>query len=235
MLAVVPEPPLMVPQLCTGREVETAPMRSSALAVVGRLADETNRWVVLGADPAGRRSVAHPPVGTFLGYGVDVRVALQPGPLREATAGLPLPLLIAGWLRGVAAPEVFASAELVPPDLEVADCRALGAELAGRYPGRVGLLVVGDGARYHTDQVAGRVDERSTTFDDAVATALDRADPDGLLALDPALGTELGAAGRAPWQVMAGVALAEGGTWRGELTYSGAPYGVAYHVAVWQR
>ena len=36
MLAVVPEPPLMVPQLCTGREVETAPMRSSALAVVGR-------------------------------------------------------------------------------------------------------------------------------------------------------------------------------------------------------
>jgi hypothetical protein len=37
--------------------------------------------------------------------------------------------------------------------------------------------------------------------------------------------------GRAPWQVLAG-ATAQG-RWNGELLYSAAPFGVAYHVATW--
>jgi hypothetical protein len=66
-----------------------------------------------------------------------------------------------------------------------------------------------------------------------VRTALAAADPAGLLALDANVATELGAMGRAAWQVLAGAALAVGEPWTGELLYSDLPFGVAYHVAVW--
>jgi hypothetical protein len=246
MVAVVPQPPLMVPQLTAGRAADSEPMRAACLEVAARLAAASDRWLVVAADPAGRRTVDQPVGGTFLGYGVDVPVALAPGvigapdlPGPEA-AELPLPLLVAGWLRGRTAPGLGAVAELVSPGLATEECRRLGARLAGRSEaagGRVGLLVVGDGATTHTEKAPGYLDERAGPFDAAVATALAEADPAGLLALDPGLATELGAVGRAPWQVLAGAAEhgAGRGRWIGELTYTGAPFGVGYHVALWRR
>ncbi len=62
----------------------------------------------------------------------------------------------------------------------------------------------------------------------AVAAALAEADTEALLGLDPALSAELMVAGRAPWQVLAGAAEAGGGSWRGDLGYVAAPYGVTY-------
>jgi hypothetical protein len=238
MVAVVPQPPLMVPQLSSGRAVETEQMRTSARSVVRRMAEVTEHWIVVGGDPAGRRSLDRPPAGTFRGYGIDLRVSLGPWPTDDAQADLPLPLLIAGWLRGLEAPRVTASAELVEPGLPTEQCRQIGVQLAEQTARRaepVGLLVVGDGAVAHTAQVTGTADPRAEPFDAAVAGALAAADPAGLLALDASLGTELRAAGRAPWQVLAGAVQATGGDWRGELVYSEAPYGIAYHVALWQR
>jgi hypothetical protein len=49
------------------------------------------------------------------------------------------------------------------------------------------------------------------------------------MALDPALAAELGAEGRAPWQVLAGV-LARG-AWSADARLM-IPFGVAYHFAV---
>jgi hypothetical protein len=49
------------------------------------------------------------------------------------------------------------------------------------------------------------------------------------MALDPALAGELGAAGRAPWQVLAGV-LGQG-DWACDARLM-IPFGVAYHLAV---
>jgi hypothetical protein len=247
MVAVVPAPPLMVPQLAAGRAAETERMRAASVAAAAQLGAVADRWLVLGADPGGRRSVRQPLRGTFNGFGVDVPVALTPEPESMAgapTEDLPLPLLIAGWLRGQAAPGVVARAELVPPDLATEQCRRVGASLAAELDGQsdaVGLLVVGDGANTHTEKAPGYLDRRAGPFDAAVADALANADPAGLLALDAALAAELNAVGRAPWQVLAGLLMAEpGGTgldghWRGELTYSDAPYGVCYHVAVWRR
>lgn len=214
-------------------------MRAACLEAAGRLAAVAERWTVVGADPAGRRAWDPPLRGTFLGYGVDVAVSLAPGADGEPAVDLPLPLLVAGWLRGQVAPEVTVRGELVPPDLPTEACRGLGAELAGRLGARAALLVVGDGAITHTERAPGHLDRRAHSFDAGVAAALGGADPDGLLALDTALAAELGAAGRAPWQVLAGAALAiteaSGERWRGELLYSDAPYGVAYHVALWRR
>jgi len=95
----------------------------------------------------------------------------------------------------------------------------------------VGLLVLGDGAATHTEKAPGHLDERAGPFDDGVAAALGAADCGALTALDAGLATELIAAGRAPWQVLAGATAGE--AWRGELLHSSRPFGVAYHVAVW--
>ena len=247
MVAVVPQPPLMVPQLTVGRAADSEPMRAACLDVAARLAAASDRWLVVAADPGGRRTVDQPVGGTFLGFGVDVPVALTPsapgvgagaGDPPPADPALPLPLLVAGWLRGRAAPGLRAVAELVPPDLGTEECRRLGAGLAARAEpdgARVGLLVVGDGAITHTAKAPGYSDERAGPFDAAVAAALAGADPAGLLALDPGLAAELGAVGRAPWQVLAGATEHGPDRWTGELVYSGAPFGVGYHVALWCR
>ena len=47
--------------------------------------------------------------------------------------------------------------------------------------------------------------------------------------MTPDAAGELLAAGRAPWQVLAGAA--RGGSWQGAVTWTGAPYGVTYLVA----
>ncbi|MGI8815976.1 MAG: hypothetical protein ACR2G2_12070 [Pseudonocardia sp.] len=249
MVAVVPAPPLMVPQLTVGGAEESAAMRRACLDVVTRLGAGAARWLVLGADSVGAgapvaespvagspgRTVVAPGYGTFLGYGVDVRVSLTPDPSGEPCGDLPLPVLIAGWLRGQTCAHVRATAELVDPELGSADCQRLGERLAAGVEPGTGLLVVGDGATTHTDKAPGYLDQRAGPFDAAVARALAAADPDGLLALDAELGAELNVVGRAPWQVLAGAALAAGPGWSGELRYSDAPYGVGYHVAFWRR
>lgn len=220
VVVVVPQPPLLVPELASGAASETAELRAAVREAAARMAAVTTDWVAVGADVE-RRTVEHA-VGTFRGFGRDVRVSLAGDP-GDPDPELPLPLLVAGWLR----PDgVTIRGELVAADTSTADCVRLGRSLAAE-----GLLVVGDGAATHTEQAPGHLDERAEPFDAAVAKALEHADPAALAALDPGLAAELWAAGRAPWQVLAGAA--EGRDWRGELLYSGAPYGVAYHVAVW--
>jgi hypothetical protein len=101
----------------------------------------------------------------------------------------------------------------------------LGKQLTGD------VLILGDGSNRHGPAAPGSEDVRAPAFDDAVAKALAKADTQALLDLDPALAGELGVGGLVPWQVLAGA----GGEWHGELLYSAAPFGVAYHVAVWER
>ncbi|MGH3273964.1 MAG: hypothetical protein ACRDNZ_06505, partial [Streptosporangiaceae bacterium] len=89
--------------------------------------------------------------------------------------------------------------------------------------------------------------ERSASFDAGVERALRAGDMGALAATDPALARDLMAAGRAPWQVLAG-ALAgvwpaggpavsgagSGGTPATEVLYSDDPFGVAYLVATFR-
>lgn len=238
-MAVVPSAPLMVPQLTVGGVGESAEMREACLEVVREMATVADRWVVLGAHPVAdrraRRTVEGAGYGSWIGFGVDVRVSLTPEPGGTPRADLPLPVLIAGWLRGQAAAHVSATVELVDPGLPPADCERAGKELAGRIGPGTAVLVVGDGATTHTEKAPGYLDERAGPFETDARRALADGDPDGLLALDAALAAELNAIGRAPWQVMAGLAAATGSGWDGRMHYSGAPYGVAYHVATWRR
>jgi hypothetical protein len=92
---------------------------------------------------------------------------------------------------------------------------------------------MGDGSACHGPKSPGYDDPRAATFDADVTAALASCDTETLLALDIGLATDLLAAGRAPWQVLAGAVDASGGDWTGSVTYADAPYGVQYTVATW--
>lgn len=223
--AVVPHPPLLVPELVGGVDDDVTAVRAASLAVATRLTSASSRWVAVGSGPAG--VVGPDAVGTFAGFGVDVRVRLSDAATAEVDGSIPLPALIAGWLRQqVHADSV--TVHLVPPDLAPEDCYAIGERLAG-HPEPVGLLVVGDGSHRHGDRAPGQPDDRAGPFDDDVHDALAAADAKALQSLDPALAEELGAAGRAPWQVLAG-AMGER-RWTADARLM-VPFGVAYHFAV---
>jgi hypothetical protein len=150
------------------------------------------------------------------------RAAVATLPAGTAIVGTPQACEVGRWLLP-GAPEVVVARDLPP-----AEAAALGRGL-----GYDGLLVMGDGTACRSVAAPGYLDERAEPYDAAVAAALRDADPDALLALDPALDDALLVGGRAAWQVLAGAA--RGGTWHGALTYDAAPYGVGYLVATWRR
>jgi hypothetical protein len=137
-----------------------------------------------------------------------------------------LSLLVGAWLAPAATGYVSVATDASP-----AECAALGTKIT--EAGSVGLLVMGDGSARRSEKAPGYLDTRAERFDATVATALAKADPAALLALDPALAAELLVTGRAPWQVLAGAARASDRQLHGELRYDAAPYGVAYFVADW--
>ncbi|TDV40350.1 hypothetical protein [Actinophytocola oryzae] len=223
--AVVAHPPLLVPELVGGGDDDATAVRTACLAVATRLTSAASRWVAVGA---GQEGVVGPDAaGTFAGFGVDVVVRMSDAARGVPDPVMPLPALVAGWLRQqVLADEV--TVHLVPADLPPEDCYALGERIAGD-PAPVGLLVVGDGSHRHGDRAPGRPDDRAGPFDDAVHEALAAADAEALRALDPKLADELGAEGRAPWQVLAGAMGRR--RWTGDARLM-VPFGVAYHLAV---
>ncbi|OEJ94090.1 class III extradiol dioxygenase subunit B-like domain-containing protein [Streptomyces thermolilacinus] len=238
--AVCPCPPLLVPAVATGAAPELDDARAACLDALGVLAAaRPDRLVVVGpeaeADPGADGTVTHPEgaVGGFQGFGVDVDVRLGAGEARDAsgTRRLPPSLAVAAWLLQRAdwadAPvEGVGVAERLAPER----CAELGRELAVRAP-RVALLVMGDGSACRSVKAPGYLDERAGDFDARAARALGAADTGALAELDAGLAYELKAAGRAPWQVLAGAAHTE--SLDGRLLYDGAPYGVGYLVAAW--
>ncbi|MFG2879082.1 hypothetical protein ACGFYU_29465 [Streptomyces sp. NPDC048337] len=233
--AVCPAPPLLVPEVAAGAAAELGDARtacSDAIAVLA--AARPDLLVVVGAAPRGGGYDQGTP-GSFAGFGVDLTVALGPRPEEPApdTAEGPLPtsLAVGAWLleraRWGASPLAGVA---VADHLEPAACALLGTDLAGSA-GRVAMLVLGDGSACRTLKAPGYLDERAAAFDAAAGRALGAADTAALAALDPVLATELQAAGRAPWQVLA--AAAEGAGLDGRLLYEDAPYGVGYIVAAW--
>lgn len=239
--AVLPTPPLLVPELVTGAAAETEGVRAACLDVARQLSQRSRRWIAVAthehrsaedgvADPV---TVGPDAVGTFRGFGVDVPVGLSARAHGEPDVRMPLPALVAGWLRARAGADEV-TVRLVPSDATGEACRAVGRRLAAaeRDGEPCGLLVLGDGSFRHGERAPGRPDGRAEGFDRRVRAALAAADPAALRALDARLATELGAVGWAAWQVLAGVLEATGTGWRCVSCEMMVPFGVAYHLAV---
>ncbi|MER8067703.1 class III extradiol dioxygenase subunit B-like domain-containing protein [Streptomyces sp. NPDC094034] len=238
--AMCPSPPLLVPSVAAGAAPELDAARAACADALGVLAAAgPERLIVVGPAERERRG-EHPSgaVGSFRGFGVDLDVVLGAGTAtKRAGTGespgreLPASLAVAAWLleraHWAAAP---VSGLGVGESLDTEPCLRTGRELAARA-GRVALLVMGDASACRSLKAPGYLDERAAGFDEEVARALRTADVAALTALDAELAYALKAAGRAPWQVLAGAA--EGAGLGGELLYEDAPYGVGYLVAAW--
>ncbi|SIR86315.1 class III extradiol ring-cleavage dioxygenase family protein [Williamsia sterculiae] len=230
----VPSAPLLVPQLAGPSAADTAPVRTAALRAVAGLAATSRRWVIVGAD-ADERDVAR--VGTFRGFGVDVVVSLAPVDGRDhpADPGMPLSLLIGGWLRGRVGADVTARPLLVAPDLPPADCAARGAALRAELDADaepVGVLVVADGSTRLGDTApGGGFSPECRALQDDLDAAVGTGDRDGLIGLSVGAASGAGIGGRAAFQVAAG--LDTDGRFHGETYYAAAPFGVGYIVARW--
>jgi hypothetical protein len=181
------------------------------LVVVTGAAAETAEW-----DPGSRLDLsAYAP-------------ALGPG----GRPGLPLSLGLGALLldqAGYTGPRMLQSVSDGEPP---AACAALGERLPAAAP-RTALLAVGDGSARRSTTAPGYLDERAVPFDTATEQAVRAGDLAALASADPALARDLMATGRPAWQVLAGALLANGPARPAtEVLYSGAPFGVAYLVAV---
>jgi hypothetical protein len=227
--AVCPHPPLLVPSVAAGAAAETADLRTAALDAVRALAAvEPDAIVVVGTGSAA--GTARPgETGTLAGYGVDLTVALGDGPA-PSEPRLPLSLTVGAWLLREVGYTGGAHGRVVAPS-PAEGLAALGERIAA-WPGRTALLVMGDGTATLSEKAPGYLDPRAADFDAVVAAAFRDADPDALLGLDAALAAELMVAGLPAWQVLAGAT--RGAEWTATRRYTGAPYGVAYHVVSWE-
>ncbi|MEU5365804.1 class III extradiol dioxygenase subunit B-like domain-containing protein [Streptomyces sp. NPDC005925] len=232
--AVCPCPPLLVPEVAAGAAAELDAARAACSDALGVLAAaRPERLVVLGPTPgAGTESYPEGTPGSFRGFGVNLGVRLGRGDRPDSGRELPVSLAVAAWLleRWQGLPDVPVEGIGVSGTAGTERCVRRGRDLAAG-PGRVALLVMGDGSACRTLKAPGYFDERAEPFDAEIARSLGAADLAALTALDAGLARELQAAGRAPWQVLAGAA--EGTRLGGALLYEDAPYGVGYFVAAW--
>ncbi|GAA0619608.1 hypothetical protein HPO96_25150 [Kribbella sandramycini] len=216
--AVCPHPPLLVPEVATGAASELDDLRAACLTAVDGLAG-ADSVLVVGTGRTGAYDGA-----TGGGFGAYGAPSVRFG---SGAPVLPLSLAVGGWLleqsKAAALPRSYLAVDAVTTP---GDALASGRKLAAGEE-RVGLLVMGDGAPRRSEHSPVHLHPRAEVFDRTVAEALRTADAEVLAALDPGLAGELQAAGRAPWQVLAGAL----GALQGELLYDAAPYGVGYFVA----
>jgi hypothetical protein len=226
--AFCPHPPLLAPAVAGGAATESAALRAACRAAITRIAALSDRLVLVGA---GERTVSHAPaaVGTFAGFGVDLRARLDPaveGPLE-----LPLALTVGADLVEDAIGDALPRGAMSIGS--GADGPAEGARLLGELTahGRVGLVVMGDGTACRSTGAPGYVDERAVPFDDAIAAALRDGDAYALEDLDQTVADDLLVAGASAWRAVGRVL--RNARFDAELLSYDAPFGVAYFVATW--
>jgi hypothetical protein len=225
-IAIVPSAPVLVPDLSGAAATEVADLSAAVLEAAALLPP---RWIVVGTGRADDVMGPDGPnsMGTFAGFGADVRVRLSPQ--ADQPAELPLCALIAAWLRGQARPEASAQVRVYRSDYDIGAALARGRQLRAEVdvsPDPVGVLVVADGANTLTPSAPGGFDpgaaEEQQVLDDALAS--------GDVAALTRLPRQI--LGRVAFQVLAGVT--EPGPRTAKELYRGAPYGVGYFAGVWQ-
>jgi hypothetical protein len=207
-----------------GAAAELDDLRAACFTAIDQLTDADSLLIVGSGSVTGTRYDAAAG-GSFGPYGAPgVRVG-------SGEPVLPLSLAMGGWLVSQSkAAGLPRTSITVAADEAVETCLQLGREVAASND-RVALLVMGDGSARRSEHSPVHLHPRAEIFDGTVAAALHLADTTTLAALDPELAQELQAAGRAPWQVLAGATDGAGLT--GNLLYHAAPYGVGYFVASW--
>jgi hypothetical protein len=261
--ALVPHPPLLLPELGRSTSPDLRQLRSASHHAVAALLDQVAALLVVG--PAPSWGEAEPGAGAcFVPYGAAVtarlpeaathlgsgpaaaglipnadhwldRAALPLGRLDE----LPLSLAVAAWLldlvaRRRALPPVAAFG--VPAEADAGRAAALGRALAAsvRREPRAGLLVMADLSARRTQKAPASFHPGAQEFDRRIGDAVRKAELGRLLDVDPAVAAEMRVGGMAALWLLAG-ALAGAGDLRGEVGYEGGPFGVGYLVGILEQ
>jgi hypothetical protein len=223
-IVMIPSAPVMVPELAGSAARELADLREAVFAAAAAL---PMRWIAVGVGTTD--AVVGPErVGTFAGYGVDLRVAMSPQ-ADDVPGELPLCALIAGWVRGQVKPEAHIEVRTYTDDHDVDAALDRGRRLRAEIDEAadpIGMLVVADGAYTLTPPAPGGYDPESIPVQAALDDALARGDAAALTRLPNAI------VGRAAYRVLAG--LTGPAPRSAKELYRGAPYGVGYFVGVWQ-
>ena len=238
--AILPHPPLLVPELAGGAAAELDPLRRACLEALHAVLDGAGGVVLVGDGPVW--GVPGPDAAaSFRPYGAAVDVALPdlhpldlpglPEPVR--LHGLPLSLAVAAHLlAGIGTPPARLSAVTVPVSLGPRAAGTIGRALAAAGErGPFGLVAMGDLSARRSEQAPGAFHPAAAAFDRSAAAAFRDGAPGRLLDLEPAAAAELQATGRVPLQVLAGT-FTDGARPRGRVLYEDAPFGVGYLVGV---
>jgi hypothetical protein len=210
-VAFCPHPPLLLPQIATGVEIETQSLRSACNEALDRLIDAGfSQLLVLGAD--GPRVDSH---------------AFAPG-LTADLRPMPLSLLVASWLLSERSPSFETIYLAIGGDGEP----VTGWPDLPDLPEATGVLVMGDGSARRSLKGPGYLDARAEPFDATVVKALADGSPRSLADLDLELADQLLVAGAPVWKAAANLVGVES-KWRADVLYADAPYGVTYMVASW--
>jgi aromatic ring-opening dioxygenase LigB subunit len=259
--ALVPHPPLLLPELGRSPTPDLELLRSASRRAVATLLDHTEALLVVGPAPAwGEAELGA--AGSFVPYGAPVTASLpaaaaapavadgSAGPSRDADAArwldraalppghltaLPLSLAVAAWLLDQLAEERAlppVAAFGVPAGADAGQAAPLGRALAAAVrEARVGLLVMADLSARRTQRAPASFHPDAEEFDRRIGDAIRKAELGRLREVDPALAAEMGAGGMAALWLLAG-ALADVRDLHGEVRYEGGPFGVGYLVGV---
>jgi hypothetical protein len=217
--AVLPHPPLLVPELAGAAAAELDPLRAACQEALSAVVAAADLTILIGVGPVWAIPAPTAP-GSFQPYGADVDVSLPtladldlPGlPPPARLTDLPLSLAVAAQLLNdldPPSPRLFAAT--VPRSLGPRAAATIGQTLAGAA--RFGLVVMADLSACRSDRAPGGFRPEAANFDTWVADAFRTGTPQSLLALDPIESANLLVAGRVPLQVLAG-AFDRGGSVR---------------------
>ena len=223
-IAIIPSAPVLVPELAGAAAAEVADLREAVIAAAASLPP---RWIAVGVDRCDR-VVGQDRVGTFAGYGVDVRVWLSPR-ADGAPAEMPLCALFTAWVRGRAQPGACAQVRAYSRDHDADTAAALGRRLRAEIDDcaePTGVVIVADGANTLTAPAPGGYQPDDVAVQHRLDDALASGDAAALTTLPPQV------VGRVAFQVLAG--LTEPAPRSAKELHRAAPYGVGYFAGVWQ-
>jgi hypothetical protein len=193
--AVVPTPPLLVPEIAGGSARADQELRSACHDAIDRvLRYRPERIVVVGPAPTTGWAEGS---WDWRGFGVA-------SPAEPASGRLPLALAIGAWLleqvdRHAPRPRLFG----ISADATPSECAQAGADLVRDED--TALIVCGDGSASRDVVAPGYLDPDAHAWDDDAIAALEEGHAKSLLSLDATLARRILAAGRPAWQVLAGV------------------------------
>lgn len=224
-IAIVPSAPVLVPELAGAAAAEIADLSAAVNAAAAFL---PARWIAIGVGPMDI-VVGPDAVGSFAGFGVDLRVQLAPTDTAITPRELPLCALMAAWVRGQVRPDAEAEVRVYAVDHDLDEASARGKALRAEIDAEsepIGVLVVADGVNTLTSGAPGGFHPDSAEFQLSLDDALASGDVVALRGLPAQV------LGRVAFQVLGG--LAEPGPRSAKELYRGAPYGVGYFAGVWQ-